>query len=105
MILNKGTDINITWQEFIANQRFDNLKKITKLSDYVMMQQGKLLGHIIRADESDPMRTPTINNRLETPGVSPPGIHVGKAPVPSTPPHILSRPSASPLIDCFIRIL
>ena len=69
IILNKGTDINITWQEFIVNQRFDKLKKIVKLSDYVMGQQGKLLGHVIRADKSDPMRTPTINDRLETPGV------------------------------------
>jgi hypothetical protein len=69
IILNKGTDINITWQEFIVNQRFDNLKKIVKLSEYVMRQQGKLLGHIIRADKNDPMRLPTINDKLETPGV------------------------------------
>ena len=69
IILNKGTDINITWQEFIVNQRFDNLKKIVKLSDYVMGQQGKLLGHLIRADKNDPMRMPTINDKLETPGV------------------------------------
>ena len=69
IILNKDTDINITWQDFIVNQRFDNLKKIIKLSDYVMGQQGKLLGHVIRADKNDPMRMPTINDRLETPGV------------------------------------
>ena len=69
IILNTGTDINITWQEFIVNQRFDNLKKIVKLSDYVMGQQGNLLGHVIRADKTDPMRMPTINDRLETPGV------------------------------------
>ena len=62
-------DIVITWQEFIVNQRFDKLKKIVKLSDYVMRQQGKLLGHVIRADATDPMRMPTINDRLETPGV------------------------------------
>ena len=67
--MNKGTDINITWQEFIINQRFDNLKKIVKRSDYVMLQQGKLLGHVIRADKRDPMRMPTINDKLETPGV------------------------------------
>ena len=67
--LNKGTDIDITWQEFIVNQRFDKLKKIVKLSDYVMGQQGKLLGHVIRADANVPMRMPTINDKLETPGI------------------------------------
>ena len=41
VILNKGTDINITWQEFIVNHRFDIPKKITKLSEYIMRQQGK----------------------------------------------------------------
>ena len=34
-----------------------------------MGQQGKLLGHVIRADKNDPMRMLTINDRLETPGV------------------------------------
>ena len=69
IILNKGTDINITWQEFIVNQRFDKLRKVVKLSDYVMRQQGKLLGHVIRANKNDPMRLPTITDNLETPGV------------------------------------
>ena len=67
--INKGTDINITWQEFIAAEHFDKRKTIVKLSDYVMRQQNKLLGHVIRADTLDPMRLPTINSRLETPGV------------------------------------
>ena len=34
-----------------------------------MRQQNKLLGHVIRADTMDPMRLPTINSHLETPGV------------------------------------
>ncbi len=34
-----------------------------------MRQQGKLLGHVIRADTNDPMGMPTINERLATPGV------------------------------------
>ena len=42
---------------------------MVKLSDYIMLQQGKLLGHVIRADKNDPMRLPTINDKLETPGV------------------------------------
>ena len=48
---------------------FRQLEENCKISDYVMGQQGKLLGHVIRADKSDPMRMPTINDRLETPGV------------------------------------
>ena len=69
IILNKGTDINITWQEFIAAEHFDKPKTIVKLSDYVMRQQNKLLGHVIRADRMDPMRLPTIDSHLNTPGV------------------------------------
>ena len=69
IILNKGTDINITWQEFIATEHFDKPKTIVKLSDYVMRQQNKLLGHVIRADRLDPVRLPTIDSNLNTPGV------------------------------------
>ena len=39
------------------------------VSDYVMHQQNKLLGHVIRADRQDPMRMQTINSKLNTPGV------------------------------------
>ena len=60
IILIKDTDLNITWQEFIAANRFDNAKQNVKLSDYVMRQQNKLLGHVIRAENRDPMRLPTI---------------------------------------------
>ena len=69
IILNKGNDINITWQEFIAAEHFDKPKTIVKLSDYVMRQQNKLLGHVIRADRMDPMRLPTIDSNMNTPGV------------------------------------
>ena len=41
IVLNKGTDINITWQEFIAANKFDKPKKIQKLSEYIMSQQAK----------------------------------------------------------------
>ena len=60
IILNKGTAINISWQEFIAANRFDNPKTVVKLSDYVMNQQNKLLGHVVRTDRLDPIRQPTI---------------------------------------------
>ena len=69
IILNKGTDIDITWQEFITANRFDKPKQIVKLSDYVMNQQNKLLGHVIRADPLDPMKQRTINNDLQIPGI------------------------------------
>ena len=69
MILNKGTDINISWQEFIKANNYDKPREIEKQSDYVMNQQNKLLGHVIRAHPADPMRQPTITNQLVTPGV------------------------------------
>ena len=34
-----------------------------------MRQQNKLLGHVIRADRMDPMRLPTNDSNLKTPGV------------------------------------
>ena len=34
-----------------------------------MKQQGRLLGHVIRTDDDDPMKMPTIDARLNTPGV------------------------------------
>ena len=36
---------------------------------HVMHPQNKLLGHVIRADDLDPMRLPTVNKKLLTPGV------------------------------------
>ena len=68
IVSNKGTDINITWQEFIAAAHLDDPKKIVKLSEYVVRQQNKLLGHVIRSDTLDPMRLPT-NRNLNTPRV------------------------------------
>ena len=44
IILNKGTYINIPWQEFITANRFDKPKLIVKLSDYVMNQQNTFWG-------------------------------------------------------------
>ena len=64
IILNKGTDINITWQEFIAAEHFDKPKTIVELSDYAMRQQNKLLGHVIRADQMDPMPLPTMDSNV-----------------------------------------
>ena len=71
IIYNKGTDLNITWQEFIAANKFDNPKKLTKLSDYVMNQQKRTLGHVIRIpdENNDPMKTVTIDSDIQMPGV------------------------------------
>ena len=71
IIYNKGTDINITWQEFIAANRFDNPKKLTKLSDYIMDQQNRTLGHVIRipVENPDQMKMTTIDSILQMPGV------------------------------------
>ena len=34
-----------------------------------MRQQNKFLGHVIRSDTLDPMRLPTIDRNLNTPGL------------------------------------
>ena len=55
----------MTWNEFIGANNFSNIKKIEKLSDYVMRQQGKLLGNLIRADRFDLMRQPSLGDDLQ----------------------------------------
>ena len=36
--LNKGTDLDITWEEFLGANNFSKVREVTKLSDYVMLQ-------------------------------------------------------------------
>ena len=69
IVLNKGTDINITWQEFIAANKFDKPKKIKKLSEYLMNQQNRTFAHVVRADQQDAMKQMTMTENLEIPGV------------------------------------
>ena len=69
IILNRGSDIEISWQEFLTANRYDEPQTISKLFDYAMYQQNKLLGHLIRADPLDLMRQPTMNNTLPVPGI------------------------------------
>ena len=71
IIYNKGTDLNITWQEFIAANHFDHPKKLVKLSECVMNQQNRIFGHVIRTPttDQDPMRTVTIDQNLQMSGV------------------------------------
>jgi hypothetical protein len=69
IVLNKGTDINITWQEFIAANKFDKPKNIQKSSEYIMNQQNRTFAHVVRADQQDPMKQMTMTENLEIPGV------------------------------------
>ena len=49
-----------TWEEFIQAKKYSEPKQIVKLSDYVMRQQGDILGHLVRAPKEDMMKLPTI---------------------------------------------
>ena len=69
IILNKGADLSIMWQKIIDAKHFDNPREMVKLSDYVMNQQNRLLGESIHADIQNPLRTPTIDGNLDSPGV------------------------------------
>jgi hypothetical protein len=64
--LNQGADLSLTWEEFIGANKIVQPKYIVKLSGYVMNQQNKALGHIIRADEDDLMKKVTINMETMT---------------------------------------
>ena len=48
IVLNKGTDINITWQEFIAASKFDKPGKSNKLSEYIMNQQNRMFARLFQ---------------------------------------------------------
>ncbi len=62
--LNKGTDLDITWEEVISAGNYSDLKQVVKLSDFVMKQQNKIFGHIIRAPLTDLMRRPAMGRHL-----------------------------------------
>ena len=68
IILEKGTDLNITWHEFISANHFHNPKTVNKLSDYMMGQQIKTLAHVMRTDKQDKMRQMTLNDDMDMPG-------------------------------------
>ena len=62
--LNRGTNLDIIWEEFIAAGDYSELKEVAKLSDFVMKQQNKILGHIIRATHNDLMGRPAMERHL-----------------------------------------
>ena len=57
--------MNVDWQEFIRGKEHADIKYIVKLSDWVMRQQNKILGHIIRAPASDLMAYAAIDGDLK----------------------------------------
>ena len=69
IVLNKGTDINITWQEFIVAGKFDKPKTIKRLSEYIMNQQNRTFAHVVRADQQDPVKQMTVTSNLDIPVV------------------------------------
>ena len=61
IVLNKGTDLSVNWEEFIGANKIGQPKYVVKLSDYVMRQQNKALAHMIRAENTDIMKKVTLN--------------------------------------------
>ena len=62
--LSSGQDLNISWEEFLGAAENCKITYVTKMSDYVMRQQNKCLGHVIRCEERDLMRYPTLGRDL-----------------------------------------
>ena len=50
-------------------KHFDKPRTVTKVSECVMNYQNRFLGHVIRADPQDPMRSPTTDRDLNITGV------------------------------------
>ena len=69
LAINDATDLNLTWEQFktqkeVANKHY----KATKLvGDLILERQETLLGHILRLDDNDLMRTVTCNSQLRRP--------------------------------------
>ena len=61
IIANKGSNLNITWNHFLGQNKSAKVK-IRPISELIKKRQETLLGHIIRTDEDDPMRTVTLNS-------------------------------------------
>ena len=69
IVLNKRTDMNITWQEFIAASKFDKPETIKKLGECIINQQIHTFAHVVRADQQDPMKQMTVTPSLDISGV------------------------------------
>jgi len=69
LAINDANNLNITWEQFriqkeVANQHY----KATKLvGDLILERQETLLGHVLRLEDNDLMRTVTCNNQLRRP--------------------------------------
>ena len=60
IIANKGSNLDISWNQFIGQNKSAQIK-IKPISELIKKRQETLLGHIIRTDEEDPMREATLN--------------------------------------------
>ena len=80
MVLNKGTDLNISRQEFIAAGKFDKPKTIATLSESITNHQNRTFAHGVKAKDQDPMKQMTVTSSLDIPGV-----HLRRVGRPRTP--------------------
>ena len=62
IVLNKGADLNITWQEFVAAGKIDKPETIEKMSEYIMSRQNRTFAHVVRAKDQDPMKQMTVTS-------------------------------------------
>ena len=65
MVINKSNDITQDWQQFLHNN--EHHKEFKMISTILRERQLTLLGHIIRADNSDPTKQVTIDDNLSRP--------------------------------------
>ena len=53
----------------VSANHFDEPKKLRKMSEDIMFQPSKTLGHVIRCDRNDLVRQMTIDSSLQMPKV------------------------------------
>ena len=64
IIANKGFDLSITWDQFLLANA-DAVEKIIPISEIIQRRQRTILGHVIRADATDPMSRVSFNDEYE----------------------------------------
>ena len=65
IMLNKGEDLDITWDEFMRANDMAKAKHFTRLSETVMRRQNTMLAHMIKADATDLLRGLTMTDGLQ----------------------------------------
>ncbi len=56
----------MTWHQFLQGRQSEP-KKVKNMSELLEQNQDRLLGHLLRADPSDPMRQSAITQTLTRP--------------------------------------